>query len=61
MSDNRYYITDRCTGCGACVHRCPKLCVVDTKTPFEIDYSKCDNCGKCFDNCPLMAIKKESR
>lgn len=49
---------DKCTGCGACVQRCPKQCIswkygeFDFKYP-KVDIKKCVNCGLCEKVCPI--------
>jgi len=50
---------DRCSGCGACAHRCPTNCI----TMFEdsegfkqpaIDADACIACGICESTCPVI-------
>ena len=43
---------EKCTGCGACVQRCPKRCISWTQREFgfrypQIDKDACVNCGLC--------------
>ncbi len=46
-----------CSGCGACVLKCPMHCI-EMKTDIEgflypeIDEEKCTNCGLCKKTCP---------
>ena len=54
-------ITDKekCTGCGACVQRCPKECIVlrEDAEGFlypEADASRCVDCGLCEKVCPVL-------
>lgn len=48
----------RCTGCGACVWKCPKQCItwnieeLGFRYPV-IDMSECVNCGVCENVCPI--------
>lgn len=48
----------KCTGCGACVQRCPQKCIswkageLDFKYP-EIDRDHCIDCGLCEKVCPI--------
>ena len=50
----------RCTGCGACVQRCPKQCIhwvegaLGHRIP-EIDGDRCIGCGLCDSVCPIGA------
>jgi len=48
----------KCTGCGACVQRCPKQCISWTTKEFgfrypQIDEATCINCGLCEKVCPI--------
>ena len=48
---------EKCTGCGACVQRCPKRCISWTQREFgfrypQIDKDACVNCGLCEKVCP---------
>lgn len=46
---------DRCTGCMACIDRCPKAAITiqDSLTAYNavIDLQKCVHCGMCHDIC----------
>lgn len=49
---------ENCTGCGACVQRCPKQCISWTTKEFDfryprIDEETCINCGLCEKVCPI--------
>lgn len=49
---------EKCTGCGACVQRCPKQCISWTTKEFDfrypqIDEATCINCGLCEKVCPI--------
>lgn len=49
---------EKCTGCGACVQRCPKQCISWTQREFgfrypQIDKDACVNCGLCEKVCPI--------
>lgn len=49
---------EKCTGCGACVQRCPKQCISWTQREFgfrypQIDKDACVNCGQCEKVCPI--------
>lgn len=48
---------EKCTGCGACVQRCPKRCISWAQREFgfrypQIDKDACVNCGLCEKVCP---------
>lgn len=49
---------ENCTGCGACVQRCPKQCISWTTIEFDfrypqVDEATCINCGLCEKVCPI--------
>ena len=49
---------ENCTGCGACVQRCPKQCISWTTKEFDfrypqVDEATCINCGLCENVCPI--------
>lgn len=49
---------EKCTGCGACVQRCPKRCISWVQREFgfrypQIDEDSCINCGLCEKVCPI--------
>lgn len=49
---------ENCTGCGACVQRCPKQCISWTTKEFDfrypqVDEATCINCGLCEKVCPI--------
>ena len=49
---------EKCTGCGACVQRCPKQCISWARKEFgfrypQIDKDACVNCGSCEKVCPI--------
>ena len=59
-------ITDKrnCCGCGACVQRCPKLCITmqSDKEGFAypvVDTKQCTNCGLCEKVCPVINQQPE--
>ena len=48
---------DKCTGCGACLKKCPVGAISgQKKQPHEIDRSKCVKCGVCLDTCRFEAV-----
>lgn len=49
---------ENCTGCGACVQRCPKQCISWTAKEFgfrypQVDEATCTDCGLCEKVCPI--------
>jgi NADH-quinone oxidoreductase subunit F len=55
----RYTIlADKCTGCGACLRRCPGGAISgEKKQPHIIDDLKCVRCGACADACKFGAVE----
>ena len=56
---------EECTGCGACIERCPKKAISyrDDKEGFPtpvIDTEKCVECGLCTKVCPVFHPVKEN-
>lgn len=55
----------RCCGCDACSHVCPKKCII-LKEDSEgflyptIDSARCINCGICTRVCPVLNAKDKS-
>ena len=55
-----YIITENCTGCTACMKRCPTEAITgDRKVLHVIDPELCINCGACGVVCPDEAIYDE--
>ena len=59
----RPIITDRCIGCGICVHYCPEACMeikdVNGKKRVVVNYDFCKGCLICMGECPHKAIESE--
>ncbi len=52
-----YIDVDKCTGCNACMRKCPETAIIGTvKYPHFIVESKCTGCGICFETCKFSAI-----
>ncbi len=55
-----YYITENCTGCTACLRRCPTEAISGEANELHIiDPEKCIDCGVCGLYCPVDAILTE--
>ena len=55
-----YFITDVCTGCGACKKICPVNAIEgDKKQLHVIDQDTCIKCGQCFNVCKFDAITRD--
>lgn len=54
---------DACTGCGACVERCPfgALSLDRGRRTAVLDISRCYGCGVCRSACRFGAIRLEDR
>lgn len=49
-----------CTGCGACIQKCPQQCIAPIKDDEgfvypKIDFQKCIRCGLCYQVCPIKS------
>jgi NADH:ubiquinone oxidoreductase subunit F (NADH-binding)/NAD-dependent dihydropyrimidine dehydrogenase PreA subunit len=56
----KYFITEKCVGCGNCAKHCPVSCISGApKQRFVIDQEKCTKCGTCYHVCAFKAITKE--
>jgi len=52
-----FYITENCTGCTACIKRCPTDAITgERKMLHVIDPELCIDCGACGVICPDEAI-----
>lgn len=52
-------ISEKCTGCGACMKACPQQAISgEKKKPHVIDQNKCIKCGICLETCKVDAIEK---
>lgn len=56
VKDKRFYVTDKCTGCGKCARECVmKNITVKNRTP--VWHGKCTHCMACICKCPAAAIE----
>jgi NADH-quinone oxidoreductase subunit F len=54
---NPEIVASKCTGCGACVRKCPVGAISgERKQPHVIDNEKCIKCGVCIKTCRFGAI-----
>jgi len=52
-------ISEKCTGCGACMKACPQQAISgEKKKPHVIDQNKCIKCGICLETCKFNAVEK---
>ncbi len=58
QSENSYYITDNCIGCGSCLEVCPQQCIDLSDTTAVIAQEHCLHCGNCMSVCPVGAVEK---
>ena len=56
-SQEGYYITDKCIGCGKCFDICPQNCI-SKGTFFTVQQEHCLHCGNCQELCPVGAVEK---
>ena len=55
-----YFITEACTGCGACRKICPVDAIQgEKKERHIIDPGLCVKCGRCYDVCKFDSITKD--
>ena len=57
-TEEGYFITGACIGCGTCVSVCPQNCIDSCNIPFVIDPHHCLHCGNCRRDCPVGAVEK---
>jgi Pyruvate/2-oxoacid:ferredoxin oxidoreductase delta subunit len=58
-------VTDRCTGCGACLLTCPERALRPYagwapagESPLYVLADRCTGCGDCVEVCPADAIEE---
>ncbi len=51
-----FSITEKCTGCAACMNVCPKSAITVTRKKSVIDQELCIGCFECMHACPEHAI-----
>ncbi len=58
LKETGYEITNKCTGCGECVKKCPVGCIVPRGNRFAIRQENCIHCGNCLAVCRSGAVRK---
>lgn len=55
-ADRRFWVEDRCAGCGGCAQVCPKenIVIVNGKPQWQ---HRCEQCTACINLCPAGAIQ----
>jgi len=52
-----FFISEQCTGCGACAKVCPEKAITgEKKSRHAIDASRCITCGACRTACRFDAV-----
>jgi electron transfer flavoprotein alpha subunit len=59
MSEHPVWVTEDCTGCGACLQVCP-FGAIETRDGKAFITEACRACGQCLDVCPVSAIVMRS-
>lgn len=59
MSEQSVWVTEDCTGCGACLQLCP-FGAIETRDGKAFITEACRACGQCLDVCPVSAIVMRS-
>lgn len=52
--------SDKCTGCGVCVEKCPVETISMENEKAKINMENCIHCGTCHDVCPQEAVRHDS-
>jgi electron transfer flavoprotein alpha subunit/NAD-dependent dihydropyrimidine dehydrogenase PreA subunit len=56
MNEQPVWVTEDCTGCGACIQVCP-FGAIETRDGKAFITEACRACGQCVDVCPVGAIE----
>ena len=52
-----YFISDKCTACGACMNECP-VDAISAGDIFIVNADDCIDCAACAEVCPVDAISE---
>ncbi|MGI6071630.1 MAG: EFR1 family ferrodoxin [Lachnospiraceae bacterium] len=56
ISDKKFYVKDKCTGCGLCGENCP-MSNIEIKGGRPVWKGNCTHCMACICRCPTEAIE----
>ncbi|MGN0634034.1 MAG: EFR1 family ferrodoxin [Oscillospiraceae bacterium] len=56
ISAKKFYVSDKCSGCGKCAERCP-LNNIKTAGGKPVWGNDCTHCMACIAGCPNEAIE----
>ena len=57
LSTKKFYVTDKCTGCGKCEKICPMGAIKLNSGKPQWVKDKCAKCTGCINRCPAAAIQ----
>ncbi len=53
----KYFVDNKCTGCGICSKVCPSGCITMQSSEPVWSAGKCESCMACINYCPTRAIQ----
>ena len=57
IGTRKFWVTDRCTGCGRCARKCPDHAIEMKNGKPVWTKKKCTKCSGCINCCPFLAIE----